>query len=651
MSHENGNLSINSENMLPIIKKWLYSDKDIFIRELISNANDAIKKFKKLVNLGEAAVDENEKYQIKVVVDSENKTIQVIDNGIGMTADEVKQYINQIAFSGVTDFVNKYQGKLNPEDQIIGHFGLGFYSAFMVADKVQIDTLSYIEGASPVKWICTGGIEYEMDESDRQARGTTITLYVGEDGKEFLNEFTLKDTLQKYCSFMPVEIYFEKVEVKEEKEENTENNEEAKKENAENNEENEETEKEEPKPINNPNPLWLKDPKECKEDEYKEFYHELFHDFKEPLFWIHLNMDYPFRLKGILYFPKLSHELETAEGEIKLYNNQVYVADNIKEVIPEFMLLLKGVIDCPDLPLNVSRSFLQNDGYAKKVSDYITRKIGDKLVSLFKTERENFEKFWDDICIFIKYGCMREEKLYDKVKDILLFKTTDTQYMTLSEYLDKNKATNENTVFYVSDPKQQAQYIKIFKEQNMDAVIMDTKLDTPYMSFLESKNEKVKFSRIDADLSDNLKDKTTETEEDKTTEAELENTFKSALNSDKIKVKLESLKDSSVSAIMLLSEQSRRMQEMYKMFGNMGIGAKPEEEQTLVLNKNNNLVRLLTNLKGVPNKQDDVKLICEQIYDLALIGNRPLETDEMVKFIDRSNKILEKIASSSSIIV
>lgn len=627
---ESGNLSINSENMLPIIKKWLYSDKDIFIRELISNANDAIVKFQKLVSLGEATDKENSKCKIKVVLDEKNKIIQIIDNGIGMTDEEVKKYINQIAFSGVTDFVNKYEGKLNPEDQIIGHFGLGFYSAFMVADKVQIDTLSYAEGAKAVKWICTGGIDYEMDDSDRQERGTTITLYVGEDSKEFLNEYTLRNTLEKYCSFMPTEIYLEEVK-EEDKESETEKK------------DKEET-KEEPKPLNDTSPLWLKDSKECKDDEYKDFYYKLFNDFKEPLFWIHLNMDYPFRLKGILYFPKLSHELETAEGQIKLYNNQVYVADNIKEVIPEFMLLLKGVIDCPDLPLNVSRSFLQNDGYASKVSGYITKKIGDKLLSLFKNERETFEKFWDDISIFIKYGCIREEKLYNKIKDILLFKNTEGKFLTLSEYLERNKDKNDKKIFYVSDEKQQAQYIKIFNEQNIDAVILDTKLDTAYMSFLESKNEGITFNRIDADLSDSLKD--VSSEDDKQTQEELENTFKAALNTDKIKIKVEALKDESVSAIMLLSEQSRRMQDMYKMFGNMGFGNAPEEDKTLVLNKNNSLVKALLNIKAEANKQDDVKLICEQIYDLALIGNRPLETQEMIKFIDRSNKILEKLATN-----
>lgn len=633
---ENGNLSINSENMLPIIKKWLYSDKDIFIRELVSNAKDAIVKFQKLVSLGEASIDENNKYEIRVVINEKEKTIQIIDNGIGMTADEVKQYINQIAFSGVTDFVNKYEGKLNPEDQIIGHFGLGFYSSFMVADKVQIDTLSFIENAKAVKWVCTGGIEYEMDDSDRQTRGTTITLFVGEDGKEYLNEYSLRKILEKYCSFMPIEIYLETI--KEKEEENKE-------------EENVEQEIKIPEAINDIAPLWLKDTKDCIDEEYKSFYNKLFHDFKEPLFWIHLNMDYPFRLKGILYFPKLSHELETAEGEIKLYNNQVYVADNIKEVIPEFMLLLKGVIDCPDLPLNVSRSFLQNDGYATKISGYITKKIGDKLVSMFKSEREIFEKFWDDISIFIKYGCIREEKLYDKIKDILLFRNTEGKYLTLTEYLESNKAINEKNekdekkVFYISDEKQQAQYIKIFREQNMEAVILNTKLDTAYMSFLESKNNEIKFSRIDADLSENLKTEGEDEEAIKLTQTELENIFKTSLNSDKLKIKVESLKDASVSAIMLLSEQSRRMQEMYKMFGNMGMMNSPEDEQTLVLNKNNNLVQLLLGLKDNEAKNDDVKLICEHIYDLALIGNRPLETNEMIKFIERSNKILEKIAS------
>lgn len=634
MSHENGNLSINSENMLPIIKKWLYSDKDIFIRELVSNANDAIVKLKKLVSVGEASITED-KYKIEVVIDAENKTIQVIDNGIGMTAEEVKQYINQIAFSGVTDFVNKYEGKLNPEDQIIGHFGLGFYSAFMVADKVQIDTLSYKQDAKAVKWMCTGGIEYEMDESDRNERGTVITLYIGEDGKEFLNEYSLKTILQKYCSFMPVEIYLKTIkpetEIKQE---------------ATTEDKTEEAIITAPEPINDTTPLWLKDPKDCSDEDYKNFYQKLFHDFKEPLFWIHLNMDYPFRLKGILYFPKLSHELETAEGEIKLYNNQVYVADNIKEVIPEFMLLLKGVIDCPDLPLNVSRSFLQNDGFVTKISGYITKKIGDKLAALFKNERDNFEKFWDDISIFIKYGCLKEEKLYDKIKDILLFKNLDGKHLTLTEYLENNKTADEKKVFYVSDEKLQAQYIKIFKDQGMDAVVLDTKLDNAYISFLESKNNDIHFSRIDADLSEHLKDTSDaeDTEKNKTLQEELEATFKSALTSKKLILKLEALKTNSVSAIMLLSEQSRRMQEMLKMYGNMGMSMPMEEEQTLVLNKNNKLVQLLISIKGDEKRQDDVKLICEQIYDLALLGNRPLETNEMIKFIERSNTVLEKFA-------
>ncbi len=630
---ENGNLSINSENMLPIIKKWLYSDKDIFIRELVSNANDAIVKLQKLVNIGEASVAEDNKYQINVTINEENQTIQIKDNGIGMTADEVKQYINQIAFSGVTDFVNKYEKEMSAGNQIIGHFGLGFYSAFMVADKVQIDTLSYKDGAKAVKWFCTGGIEYEMDDSDYSERGTTITLYVGEDGKEYLNEYSLRSILEKYCSFMPVEIYLDVI--KKESEDDKKETEE--------NKENDVIEA--PKPINNPSPLWLKDPKDCTDEEYKNFYRELFHDFKEPLFWIHLNMDYPFRLKGILYFPKLSHELETAEGEIKLYNNQVYVADNIKEVIPEFMLLLKGVIDCPDLPLNVSRSFLQNDGQVTKISGYITKKIGEKLSGLFKNERENFEKFWDDICIFIKYGCLKEEKLYEKIKNCLLFKDIDGKYLTLEEYLEAAKETNENKVFYVSDEKQQAQYIKLIKEQNINAVILDTKIDTPYMSFLESKNENVSFTRIDSDLSDTLKDKDENEEETKQLQTDIENTFKSALASDKIKVKLEALKDNSVSAIMLLSEQSRRMQEMYKMFGNMGFGSAPEDDLTLVLNKNNTLIKTLLDIRGNSEKQEDVKLICEQVYDLALLSYRQLNTDEMVKFIERSNKILEIAAN------
>ena len=447
---EKGNLSINSENILPIIKKWLYSESDIFIRELVSNACDAITKFQKLVGMGEAAAGDEEKYSVKVVLDKENSVIKVIDNGIGMTADEIKEYITQIAFSGASDFINKYKDKIDEGGDIIGHFGLGFYSAFMVADKVQIDSLSYKDGEKAARWTCDGGIEFEMDESDMTQRGTVITLYIGESGKDFLNPYKIKEVLAKYCYFMPIEIYFEDIaEIKKEAE---------KTEKAE--EENKEDEKK-PEPINDINPLWLKSPKDCTDEEYKEFYHKVFTDYNDPLFWIHLNMDYPFRLKGILYFPKLKHELDSIEGQVKLYNNQVFIADNIKEVIPEFLLLLKGTIDCPDLPLNVSRSFLQNDGYVTKMSGYITKKVADKLNSLFKKEREEYEKFWEDISQFIKYGCLREKDFYDKVKDSLLFKTTKGEFVTLSEYLDRNKEKHENKVFYVTDEKQQAQYIKM----------------------------------------------------------------------------------------------------------------------------------------------------------------------------------------------
>jgi len=637
---EKGNLSINSENILPIIKKWLYSDSDIFVRELISNACDAITKFQKLVQIGEAQIDSDTKYSVKVVLDKENKTIKFIDNGIGMTADEIKQYITQIAFSGANDFINKYKDKMDESNDIIGHFGLGFYSAFMVADKVEINSLSYKEDAKAAKWICDGGIEFEMDESDKAERGTEITLYIGEDGKDFLNGYKIREILTKYCYFMPIEIFFEEENIIDNNKESEENSDIIDGD-KEKNEENKESEKkEEPKPINNIMPLWLKQPKDCTDEEYKKFYHEVFTDFNEPLFWIHLNMDYPFRLKGILYFPKLKHELESIEGQVKLYNNQVFIADNIKEVIPEFLLLLKGTIDCPDLPLNVSRSFLQNDGYVTKMSSYITRKVADKINSLFKKDRSEFEKFWDDISPFIKYGCIREKDFYDKIKDSLLFKSINNNYVTLNEYLDKNKDKNENKIFYVSNEQQQAQYIKMFKDTDMDAVILSTNLDNPFISYLESYSNNLKFLRIDSDISENLK---SSKETDKELTEKLENLFKENLDKKELKVKVESLKAENVSAVMQLSEQSRRMQEMSHMFGTADMGMFPTDE-TLVLNSNNNVVKLLLEIKDNQDKKDDVKMICEQIYDLAMMSHKPLEMEEMTKFIERSNKILEMIA-------
>lgn len=618
---EKGNLSINSENILPIIKKWLYSESDIFLRELVSNGCDAITKFQKLITMGETSADEDTKYSVKVVLDKENSIIKIIDNGIGMTADEIKEYITQIAFSGATDFINKYQDKIDEGGDIIGHFGLGFYSAFMVADKVQIDSLSYKDGAKPARWICDGGIEYEMGESDKAERGTEITLYIGEDGKDFLNGFKLKEVLAKYCYFMPIEIYFEDLEETKKAEEKADDK---------------DNEIKEPEPINDTNPLWLKSPKDCTDEEYKAFYHKVFTDLNEPLFWIHLNMDYPFRLKGILYFPKLKHELDSIEGQVKLYNNQVFIADNIKEVIPEFLLLLKGTIDCPDLPLNVSRSFLQNDGYVTKMSGYITKKVADKLNSLFKKEREEYEKFWDDISQFIKYGCLREKEFYDKVKDSLLFKTTKGDYVTLSEYLDKNKEKHENKVFYVTDEKQQAQYIKMFEENGMEAVILDTRLDNPYMSALEMYNSGVTFARIDADIADTLKN--AESDEDKELTEKFDKLFKEVIKKDGIKVKVENLKTEDVSGVIQLSEQSRRMKEMSSMYG-MNFGSMPLDE-TLILNSNNKVVKLLTNIVDDESRKDDVELICKQIYDLAIMSHKPLEMNEMTEFIARSNKIL-----------
>lgn len=650
---EKGNLSINSENFLPIIKKWLYTDKDIFVRELVSNGCDAVTKLKKLMGMGEVpSVSEDEKFSVNVVVDEKNKTIKIIDNGIGMTADEVKKYINQIAFSGATDFLSKYEEKTDDENDIIGHFGLGFYSAFMVAEKVEIDTLSYIEGSEPAKWICEGGIDYEMEKGERTERGTTITLHIGEDGEEFLNEGTLYSTLKKYCSFMPVPIYIETVSDEEEKQEENSNvihvsPEEASEiaEKGLDNIDNKEEEEKEPVPLNEVNPLWLRQPKECTDEDYKKFYHEVFMDMNDPLFWIHLNMDYPFRLKGILYFPKIVNEMDAMDGQIKLYSNQVYIADNIKEVVPEFLLLLKGVIDCPDLPLNVSRSALQNDGYAAKMSTYITKKVADKLNSMFKNERtETYEKFWDDISVFIKYGCMREEKLYDKIKDSILFKTTDDKYVTLNEYLEECKDKHENKMFYFTDKNQQIQYINLFKDNDLVAADLSTAIDKPFVSFLEYKNSGVKLQRIDADISDVLKNEDTVSEE---TSTEVQNLFRGILGKEKLNVKMEGLKADNISAMILLSEESRRMQEMReayakdemmsKMFANI------ETEETLVLNSSNKLIKLLVNLKGREDKKEDTELVAKQIYDLALMGHKTLTPEEMTTFIDRSNKILEKL--------
>jgi len=640
MAQEKGNLSIHSENILPIIKKWLYSDTDIFIRELVSNATDAITKLKRLDQMGEVDLPDDEPYAVKVVLDKAAGTIKVIDNGLGMTADEVKQYINQIAFSGANDFVSKYQEKMDAGSEIIGHFGLGFYSAFMVADKVQIDTLSYKEGAVAARWISDGGIEFEMDDSDRTERGTTITLYVGESGQDFLEDYKLRTILRKYCGFIPVDLFYENaadakkpaVEVSADNEEVTVN------------------EPEEPKPLNDKNPLWNKKAGDCTDEEYKEFFRKTFNDYSEPLFWIHLNMDYPFRLKGILYFPKLKHELESIEGQVKLYSSQIYIADNIKEVIPEFLLLLKGVLDCPDLPLNVSRSFLQNDGYVTKMSGYITKKVADKLTGLFENEREQYDKYWDDIAPFIKYGCIREKDFYDKVKNAVLYKLTDGRHLTLAEYLAANEPKIGKKVLYASNLQQQAQYVRLLTEQEVDAAVLDTRLDAPFISYIESyeggtggeEEERVTFARIDSDLSDVLKDGAETNAED--AEA-LSTLFKKALENEELSIKVESLKTADVPAVILLSEQSRRMQEMSKMFG--GMSGMPSDmfksEETLVLNRTNGLVSKLIALSGDETRADDAALICAQLYDLAVMSHRPLDSEAMNAFITRSAKILEKV--------
>lgn len=632
MNRESGCISINTENIFPIIKKWLYSEKDIFIRELVSNSSDAISKLKKLVSIGEAQIDGSEKYYIKVVVDKEKKTLKIIDNGIGMTEEEVKKYINQIAFSGIRDFVEKYKDKTD-EGQIIGHFGLGFYSAFMVSSKVQIDTLSYRKDAQAVRWVSTSGIEYEMEDSDRTERGTTITLYIAEDSEEFLEPYKVRETLVKYFSFLPYDVYFEDANaVKDDKKEEGENKEEK---------------ADEPRPINDTNPLWLKNPKDCTEQEYKDFYRKVFFDFNDPLFWIHLNMDYPFNLKGILYFPKLRNEMDNFEGQIKLFCNQVFVADNIKEVIPEFLMLLKGTIDCPDLPLNVSRSFLQNDGYVNKISSHITKKVADKLTSIFENERENYNKYWDDINPFVKFGCIKEKKFYDRVKDIVIFKTTGGEYVSLKDYLERNKEKHENKVFYVTDEKQQAQYIKMFKDNDMEAVMMNTVIDTHFIQFLEMNESGVKFLRIDSDLSESMKDKETSSDENSQKEISenLEKLFKENLNNDKLKIKVEALKTATLPGMILMSEQARRIQEMSRMYGGFNFGGMYAEEETLVLNSNNGLIKSLLSLKDKEDRKEDVKLICEHIYDLAKMSHKQLEPDDMTRFIERSNSLLSKLAS------
>ena len=704
MAAKTGSLSINSENIFPIIKKWLYSDHDIFYRELISNGCDAITKLKKLALMGEYEEPGETEYKIQVTVNSEDKTITVEDNGIGMTAEEVEEYINQIAFSGAQDFLAKYKDKAN-EDQIIGHFGLGFYSAFMVADKVTIDTLSYKKDAEPVHWESEGGTEFAMDKGDKEGNGTKIVLYLNEDSTEFCNEYRAREVIQKYCSFMPTPIFlskanaeteYETIDAADKLDTDTvveEIHEEAKTEEKEN--ENGEKEVVEvspakeklkivkrPVPLNDTNPLWAKNPKDCTDEEYKEFYRKVFLDYKEPLFWIHLNMDYPFNLKGILYFPKINTEYDSIEGTIKLYNNQVFIADNIKEVIPEFLMLLKGVIDCPDLPLNVSRSALQNDGFVKKISEYITKKVADKLIGMCKTEKESYEKYWDDISPFIKFGCLKDTKFCDKMNDYILFKNLDDKYLTLPELLVKEEekkddaevldkdgnpiantgdaAASDNTadgsdtsadsekderkvIYYVTDKVQQGQYIKLFKEQNMQAVILDHNIDTSFITQLEQRNEKYKFMRIDADVTESLKDETSAEDLKAETDA-LTEVFKKALNNDKLTVKVEKLKNENISSIITLSEEGRRMQDMMKMYAMNGMGGMDMNmfaaDQTLTLNANNELVKYIFEHKDSEN----VPMFCEQLYDLAVLSNHPLSVDEMTKFVERSNKIMMLLA-------
>ena len=675
MTNEQGNLAINSENIFPIIKKWLYSDHDIFIREVVSNACDAITKLKKLDLMSEASLPDDYKAKIEVEVSPEDKTITFTDNGLGMTADEVKEYINQIAFSGAADFLEKYKDKAN-EEQIIGHFGLGFYSVFMVADSAEIHTLSYKEGSEAVHWESDGGLTFEMGPSDKDTVGTRIILHLNEDSYEFANEYRVREVLDKYCSFMPVEIFLTKANAEPEyetipSEEVTEEDtvieeivEEPKEDDKKEGEEAKEPVKKtkilkRPVSISDTHPLWAKHPNECTEEEYKTFYRKVFNDYREPLFWIHLNMDYPFNLKGILYFPKVNLEYENVEGMIKLYNNQVFIADNIKEVIPEFLMLLKGVIDCPDLPLNVSRSALQNDGFVKKISDYITKKVADKLSGMCKTDRENYEKYWDDISPFIKFGCLKDEKFKEKIKDYVLFKDLDDKYSTLKEYLETipepeveaevveegkedEKSSEETeapkkTVYYVTDLQQQSQYVKMFREQDMNAVVLLHNIDQPFVSALEAGDDDVKFQRIDADLTDAFKEEGDEEKLKEDTET-LKELFRKATGKDQLEVKVEKLKNDKVSSMITLSEEARRMQDMMKMYSANGMGGMelPDVGQTLVLNANNDLVQyLLANKDG-----EHSDMFCKQLYDLAMISHQPLQADKMTEFINRSNEIM-----------
>ena len=689
MNKEQGSLAINSENIFPIIKKWLYSDHDIFIRELVSNGCDAITKRKKLDMMGETSLPDEYREKIEVFVNAEEKTIRFVDNGLGMSADEVKEYINQIAFSGAADFLEKYKDK-SSEDQIIGHFGLGFYSAFMVADKVEIHTKSYRDDESAVHWESDCGTEFEMDNGTREETGTEIILHLNEDSYEFSNEYRVKEVLDKYCSFMPVEIFltnenaepqYETIPSEEVTEKDTVIEEivEEPKENEEDGDEKKEPVKKtkilkRPVSISDTQPLWTKHPNECSEDDYKEFYRTVFHDYKEPLFWIHLNMDYPFNLKGILYFPRINTEYDSIEGMIKLYNNQVFIADNIKEVIPEFLMVLKGVIDCPDLPLNVSRSALQNDGFVNKIADYISKKVADKLSGMCKTKREDYEKYWDDISPFIKFGCLKDEKFCDKMKDAILFKNIDGKYLTLKDCIEENKKdladgdkaadeTKENvsdaagettegadggdaekkdktTIYYVTDEIQQSQYINMFKSQGQDAVILSHNIDSPFITQLEQRNEDIQFQRIDADVTENAKEEVAEEEKEafqKTTD-ELTELFRKELAKDKLDVKVEKLKDDKVASMITLSEQSRRMQEMMKMYGMgaMGMGMDMGNEGTLILNANHPLVQYVAEHK----EGESTSAICKQLYDLAMLAHKPLTSEEMTAFVQRSNEIM-----------
>ena len=685
MGAKHGNLSINSENIFPIIKKWMYSDHDIFVRELISNGCDAITKLKKLDMMGEYQLPDDYKASIKVVVNPEEKTLKFIDNGIGMTADEVEEYITQIAFSGATEFLEKYKDKTT-EDDMIGHFGLGFYSAFMVAEEVHIDTLSYKEGAAPVHWTCDGGTEYDMEEGSKNTVGTEITLFLNEESVQFSNEYRVREVIEKYCSFMPVEIFLSKENAEQEYETILEEelkdddviveriHEEAKMEEKEN--ENGEKEMVEVSPavdkvkinkrpvsLSDTTPLWTKHPNDCTKEDYIEFYRKVFMDYKEPLFWIHLNMDYPFNLKGILYFPKINTEYDSVEGKIKLYNNQVFIADNIKEVIPEFLMLLKGVIDCPDLPLNVSRSALQNDGFVNKISDYISKKVADKLTGMCKTDRESYEKYWDDISPFIKFGCLKDEKFCDKMSDYILFKNIDHEYLTLKDCIAKNGGAEETkaeeekteasegenteekkvTIYYVTDEQQQSQYINMFKQEGLDAVLLTHNIDSPFVTQLEQRNENVQFQRIDADLTDTFKEEVAKEEEEafKADTETLTDVFRKALENDKLEVKVEKLKNENVASMVTLSEQSRRMQEMMKMYNMYGMDPSMfGTDVTLVLNANHPLVQyVLKNKDG-----EHVPMFCKQLFDLAMLSNKPLNPEEMTAFINRSNEIMMLLA-------